>query len=317
MISIIICSRTHSIPQVLHDNIKSTVGSDYELVVIDNSDSNYDIFQAYNEGVRRAKGDILCFAHDDILFQSDLWGITLQQHFADNTDIGIIGVGGSHFLSSYPFYWSSNSFISEHCLHNDHGETITCFHEDYFPEGSPLSEVVVVDGLCMFMRASLFPSISFDTKSYRGFHAYDMDICMQVIAQNMKVAVCRDITVEHAWSEKTAFKKKSYQMLNENLLLFAQKWTDWLPITRGVNLPSHTTYKLNQIYSHAYDSFLVRHSHAYQIGHIILQPFHNLKDIFNKMKDVIIQIFRKIEDIGGGQFADFQFHALHALQLKS
>ena len=66
MISLIICSRTADISDELKQNIATTIGCEYELCVIDNSRNEYSIFTAYNEGVRRAKGDILCFMHDDI-----------------------------------------------------------------------------------------------------------------------------------------------------------------------------------------------------------------------------------------------------------
>ena len=55
MISIIICNRAHPINLSLQRNIQDTVGVEYEIVAIDNSRGNYNIFQAYNEGVRRAK----------------------------------------------------------------------------------------------------------------------------------------------------------------------------------------------------------------------------------------------------------------------
>jgi hypothetical protein len=44
MISIIICSRTQTISSDLFENIKDTIGCDYELVVIDNSENTYSIF---------------------------------------------------------------------------------------------------------------------------------------------------------------------------------------------------------------------------------------------------------------------------------
>ena len=54
MISIIICSRFQSISKKLKDNIENTVGVVHEIICIDNSKSQYDIFSAYNEGVKGA-----------------------------------------------------------------------------------------------------------------------------------------------------------------------------------------------------------------------------------------------------------------------
>lgn len=67
MISIIICSRFQSISKELKDNIENTVGVVHEIICIDNSKSQYDIFSAYNEGVKRSQYPLLCFMHEDIL----------------------------------------------------------------------------------------------------------------------------------------------------------------------------------------------------------------------------------------------------------
>ena len=46
MISCIICSRKSDISAELKQNIQDTIGTDYELVIIDNSHSQYSIFSA-------------------------------------------------------------------------------------------------------------------------------------------------------------------------------------------------------------------------------------------------------------------------------
>ena len=70
MISIIICSRKPDISDVLKQNIKETIGTDYELIVIDNSHNKYSIFSAYNEGLTLASGDVLCYMHEDLFFHT-------------------------------------------------------------------------------------------------------------------------------------------------------------------------------------------------------------------------------------------------------
>lgn len=74
LLSLIICSRKADVSQELKDNVAATIGCEYELCVIDNSRNEYNIFSAYNEGVRRAKGGILCFMHEDVLFRANGWG---------------------------------------------------------------------------------------------------------------------------------------------------------------------------------------------------------------------------------------------------
>lgn len=74
MLSLIVCSRTNDISNELKENVSTTIGCDYEWVVINNSQNQYSIFSAYNEGVSRAKGDVLCFMHEDVLFRTNNGG---------------------------------------------------------------------------------------------------------------------------------------------------------------------------------------------------------------------------------------------------
>lgn len=268
MISIIVCSRGSDIPLDLKSSIAETIGCDYELVVIDNAANSFSIFQAYNEGVRRSKGELLCFCHDDVLFLSQDWGKRIASYFESRSDLGLLGVSGAHFLPSVPMYWSSSPFVSEHNLNNDHGLHEEFFHEDYFND-KDIVEVVAVDGLCFFMRSALFERVRFDDSSYAGFHLYDMDICLQVISAGLKVMVCRDILIEHSWSESV----KVDEVLEKNLSIFCNKWADFLPISRGIYLPDYTKERINRLCAAANDAKAARHSKAYKLGRFLLNPF--------------------------------------------
>lgn len=271
MISIIICSRSKDIPTELKQNISSTIGCDFELIIIDNSKNQYSIFSAYNSGILRSNGDILCFCHDDILFRCNEWGDKVYSHYKSDTALGVLGVAGSHFLSSAPMYWSSSPFISEHNLNNDHGAFQEFFHDDFFC-GDKSVEVVAVDGLCFFVKKKLFNSIRFDESSYCGFHLYDMDICMQAISNGYKVHVCNDILIEHSWSETDKARKGSYDILDKNLEIFSKKWREHLPIARGIHLPDYSIDRINRLCISAFDAKKVRKSKSYQLGRFLLSP---------------------------------------------
>lgn len=270
MISIIICTRKSDIASTLKENIQNTIGCEYELVVIDNSDNRHSIFTAYNEGVRRAKGDILCFMHDDILYHTNGWGPIIQKHFQDDPEIGLIGVAGSHINAKSPIYWSNSPFISEHNLHNDNGSIIECFHHKYYNEKG-IAEVASVDGMCFLFRKELFDSIRFDNITYQGFHAYDMDICMQVHQTGYKVVVCNTFLIEHFWSESACSTKKGMELFEKNLILFAQKWNNHLPMCKGLDFMTPTTLlRLNNLMSASYDAKCARRSKAYKLGRALL-----------------------------------------------
>lgn len=279
MISLIICSRTADISDELKQNIATTVGCEYELCVINNSCNEYSIFTAYNAGARRAKGDILCFMHDDILFRTNGWGRKIAAQFEESS-IGVLGFGGAHFLPTVPMYWSELPYISEFCLHNDRGSIIECKCEDYFNDN--LADVVAVDGFCMFISKSLFEQVQFDSSYYSGFHAYDMDICMQVLHAGYRVCVSRSILIEHAWSETEARCRDGYvQALENNMRLFYQKWQTQLPQWRGIDISPTIAVRLNNLCIQAYDARKARQSKSYRLGRFLITPFRKLKALLN------------------------------------
>ncbi len=276
MFSIITCSRKQGILLELKQNIAETIDCDNELVVIDNSENRYSIFEAYNEGIRRANGEILCFMHDDVLFRSTGWGNAIINHFNEDERIGLIGFAGTHFLPDTPMYWYSSPFVSQRNLNNDQGCVEEHFHEDWFGERN-IIDVVAVDGFCFFARKSLFEQIVFDEKTFQGFHLYDMDICMQVIQSGYKVCVCRDVLAEHAWSESKQFSKQGAGLFMENLEHFTKKWRGTLPVYKGLNLPPEVFERVNVLFGQLYEAKRVRNSKAYHLGKTLLSPFGWIK----------------------------------------
>ena len=203
MISIIICSRFQSISKELKDNIENTVGVVHEIICIDNSKSQYDIFSAYNEGVKRSQYPLLCFMHEDILHYTNDWGKLLINHFRD-LKVGLIGISGPRFISQIPGI---------------------CFKP--IADANAI-EVVAVDGCFFCMRKSVFDKIRFDEINYKGFHFYDLDISLQVYMLGLKSLCVYDILIEHVSNSK---------LDNEwltNARIFFTKWKDCLPI---VNYP--------------------------------------------------------------------------------
>ena len=106
MISIIVCSRYKAPKEDFALNIKSTIGVEYELIHIDNSENIYSIFSAYNEGIKRSSYSYLCFIHDDIRFHTSDWGGKIVK-WLDIANTGIVGIGGSFFLPKVPCTWST------------------------------------------------------------------------------------------------------------------------------------------------------------------------------------------------------------------
>ena len=274
MLSIIICSRKSDVSFVFKENIAATVGCEYELVVIDNSCNKYNIFQAYNEGVCKSHGEVLCFMHDDIMMRTEGWGSVVINLLDDNS-IGMIGVAGSHFMPKAPMYWWSSPFIAQYNWETDGGVTKKNVTVESFV--GDLADVVVVDGLFFCIPRQLFSTLHFDDKLYEGYHAYDMDMSMQVQALGKRVCVTRSFIVEHFWSESQFGNKKYMALLDKNMEIFFEKWKALLPMVKGLSEPEIVTNRLNNLMIAAYDAKKVRSSRAYRLGKVLLSPVKRIK----------------------------------------
>lgn len=241
MISVIICSRSQDISIDLKENISKTIGVNFEYVVIDNSRNEYNIFQAYNLGVEKANGDILCFMHEDILFHSMNWGLIVQECLM-NKEIGLVGVVGGRFLSDKVIPWC-NLGHRVGCIRqgmvNDDG--IYCSVIDGPRINDVIESAVVVDGLWICTRRNIFDNIRFDDVTYNGFHCYDIDLCMQVLYNKLKVVVVRDVDIEH--KSCGVVSDVYYKQLD----LFVNKWKKNLPISRGMGYNQLGT-RIYQVY---------------------------------------------------------------------
>jgi hypothetical protein len=227
MLSIIICHRNIELLTATKKNIQETIGIPYELVVIDNSKNGYTIFSAYNEGVEKAKYNILCFMHEDILFHTHNWGEKVINHF-EKLEVGMIGIIGGLAQSSIPSAWWFNNYFGKSAKNllmrsnrNGNAKLYQYYSNPYNEKDK--AEAIVVDGVWFCIRKSLFNNISFDEKTFTGFHLYDADISMQVL-QHSKNYIIYDVLIEHKWSGKIS---KDYYW---DLIKFSNKWSHKLPL---------------------------------------------------------------------------------------
>lgn len=294
MISCIICSRYPNISNELAHNIASSIGCEHELIVIDNSKNDYNIFSAYNDGVKRSKGDVLCFMHEDILYHANNWGQAIHQLFRNNATLGLVGVEGTHYMPKYASPWWSSSALSGQLIQgNVYDGDYVCNSEKYL--GRRLTnmntiEVVVVDGLWMCIRKSLFDDglIRFDDKTFNGFHCYDVDICMQVINARYEVRVTYDILIEHK-----SLGTPDIRYFTQ-LDIWYEKWKDVLPLIKGIEMSDAERNERELICKRYVDLFRnnellidrlknVYQSKSYKVGKFIMTPFKFLNRVLKKV----------------------------------
>jgi GT2 family glycosyltransferase len=248
MISLIICSRKTEVNSELLDNIRQTIGVDYELILIDNSENKYSIFEAYNIGVAKASFPFLCFMHDDIIYHTNNWGVRVVKYF-DIEQIGAIGIAGSPYAPFLPGSWWGSGLVNQYLLPVDSTEASVTTTD----KASLSNEVVTLDGVWMCIRKSLFGQIRFDEECYKGFHFYDVDICLQINRAGYKLFSVFDILIRH-YSNGTL-------NLNwcDNALICHNKWKAVLPLFCApisytqqceAELKTLKEYSYNLIYNH-------------------------------------------------------------------
>ena len=264
MISIIICSRNTDIDQTLKENIKNTIGCLYELIVIDNSQNNYSIFAAYNEGVRRAQSKTLCFMHEDIEYKTYGWGNIVLNTLKDNDTSGCVAIG-STYVRKAPSYTNNGRFTYYNILH-EHGHLQS--------KQSTMVPVITFDGFWFCLKKDCFDTIYFDEKNYNGFHFYDMDLALQLFQNHFSIVYTPHIKIFHSYGAN--FNKQ--WLINS--FIFYKKWKHILPLhlsTPQQHQPSKIekeTFELEAIYT------ILR-----QI--ILFKKFDLLATFFQMVRDVL------------------------------
>lgn len=196
MISIVICSRQSNLPSHITDNIASSIGTTFELIIIDNSTNQHSIFQAYNIGISRSKGGIVCFIHDDIFFHTENWGKILWEIFKRDPQIGLIGVAGSKMKTKMPSAWWDCPEDLKAINIIQHFKEPNREKEKWYKgfETGDEVEVTVIDGV--FMALKMDQRIQFSNRM-TGFHNYDLNLALECHKLAYKVIVTNKILFEH------------------------------------------------------------------------------------------------------------------------
>lgn len=220
MISVIICSINKTFAQQVHKSIADTIGVPWEMILYDNTINPESISHIYNLGAVKAKNELLCFVHEDVLFQTKNWGAILADHFLKDSGLGLIGVAGSKYKSSTPSGWYTGLPAMDCCniIHQDSfGQQQ---HINFNPlQGSQTQEVVVIDGVFMCCPKKVWETVKFDDVLLTDFHLYDLDFSLKV-AEKFKVIVTFEIDILHItkgghygnkWLESTLLWQNSVQ----------------------------------------------------------------------------------------------------------
>jgi len=230
MISVIICSANFDLQNNIRAHIHKTIGVAFEILAYDNSDGKRGICEIYNQGVKDANYEILCFVHEDVEFNSIGWGAEVLQAFKDNVLLGLLGIAGSSYKSLSPSGWQSSQVPAEINFINltqrykyiEKAEEVkycNVFSED-------LAEVAVIDGVWFCGKKDILTKYPFDSLLLRKFHGYDIDISLSVGA-HFDIRVTFKVPITH-------FSEGNFGLdWIEAMLLIHEKWRQALPVNKS------------------------------------------------------------------------------------
>lgn len=238
MISIIICSRHNEKADLLAQNIASTIHLQYEIIIVDNHDNRYSIFEAYNRGVELSRYPYLCFVHEDVSFHSINWGEMIVNHLK-LPEVGVCGLAGRDFVTRIPASWKVK--LPAVNIIQSYPGSAKRSKKRFIPKNfkSTRRNVVILDGVLLCMRKDIFGKLKFD-EEFKGFHGYDFDICLQAVSLGLKNYVIYDLELEHfSKGNPDAFYYR-------NLIKVYKKWENHLPVTGG-NTPESIAASVRRI----------------------------------------------------------------------
>jgi hypothetical protein len=200
MLSIVICNYNKKRISPLKENINSTIGVIYELIIIDNSSNDFSIFKAYNKGVELCKFEKILFIHDDVKFHTIDFGKILVNLNLPN--LGVLGIAGAKVKTSIsaPWWISNHDYV--------YGDIIYQYNIQHFSNSTPkkiiegfetenqVEEVILVDGVFLFSTRDNCLNYPFD-ETYNSFHFYDLDFSLSLKKNGKRNYVTNSILLEH------------------------------------------------------------------------------------------------------------------------
>ena len=188
MISIIISSANAEQLKQVSENITATIGVPFEIIAVDNSNGQQGICAVYNQGIRQAQYDILCFMHEDVIIKTDNWGPILKNILNENNQIGLLGVVGGGYKPFTPSTWNGlgiyNTFSN--IIQSYKRADKEPYHDFRNPDNVKVVPVACVDGVWLATTSHVAAKFKFDEDTFHGFHAYDLDYSI-AIGQQYKV----------------------------------------------------------------------------------------------------------------------------------
>jgi hypothetical protein len=190
MISVIIASNKPERFSAIRAHYQSLFGPElHEIVGIHDARS---LCEAYNRGLRVARGDIVVFSHDDIEIVTPAFAPRLKGHLETYDLIGVAGARracGPRWFDAGPAYLAGQV---GHVFPNG------IWHVGLFGiQARIIPGIKVMDGLFLAFRREVIETLRWDEATFNGFHCYDVDVSLRAALAGYKTAVVLDIPIVH------------------------------------------------------------------------------------------------------------------------
>lgn len=152
--------------------------ADFELITLDNRRNRFkSAAEALNYGGKKAKGDYIMFAHQDMWLDDDSWIEENEKTLKTLPALGVAGVAG---VSEKGGSWKERAKYS-----------IIIFDEsfeDIGPVEKP-EEVQILDECLLVVPRWVFDKIRFDGEVFDGWDCYGADYCLAIKQLGLKAYV--------------------------------------------------------------------------------------------------------------------------------
>jgi GT2 family glycosyltransferase len=186
---------------------------------------NVGLIRALNQGAALARGDRLCFLHNDAEMLDPHWLEKLAAGVSDGSRVGLAGLYGARALHR------TGSYVGHSIVH--------CLAEGPMMRARVV-EVAAVDGVCLFVPRAVLAEIGGFDESYGFFHGYDRDLSFAVRATGRRCAVVKSRFIHRGGGTRTSpsapvSAATDLAQRNEAMAHFVRKWGHALPAdVRGV-----------------------------------------------------------------------------------
>lgn len=192
MISMVVFSKDRERALIHEQFIRKSVGCEYEYIKVDNSDANNSLKDAYIEGIKKSKGDIILFISENYFPITDGWGRILDEKFIK--DIGAVSITGSTVLPEN----EKNTLLGQIIEHDLNSGKITL---DIYGDGEDDKIGKVGNVLFAAIKRDLFDKVSVNDIVTDTNYSFEINL-FKKISEVTELIITHDIMVKNVFDGK-------------------------------------------------------------------------------------------------------------------